>query len=631
MGERVMGWRIAGWLLLVLLTAGLAIASPAAEEPPEALLERGLHAWRGARAAEAQTDLSRFLAVAPQHPRRSEAWLALGQLALERGEAEEALLYCRLIVTEQRTPAVVLLEGAALIAAGQAAAGVALLQRVPQESLSLAEQGRWLLALADGQNRLGHPLEALVLYQQASNLPLPGETRELISTRAHTLLRDRLDDLALAEAGYMLRGSAIGLDARLQQAQRAAHAGASDAARDAVEEVLASRLPFRYRDEALLLRDRLAGKAWLRRSVGVVLPLSGRYAPYGTLVRRGIELAVAEHNSVRPNIEFIFRDVSPDGEENARAVARLANEERVMAVIGPLTGSAAVAAARQAAEEKLPLLTLSQKPPAEAGNYVFHNGLTAHQQVRTLVRHALNVKGLKRFAMLYPDDRLGREMAEAFAAEVAALGGTLVARQSYAEGTTDFRRQVKLLLGEDPNRPDSEEGERALGSLRAPRRKGPPPPFEALFLPNDAQQMALIAPQLTFYGVEGVQLLGSNGWNSPELIKGAGRFIDGAIFVDGFFAASPAPAVRQFIGRYRERYRDLPTILEAQGYDVAGILLTLLDRAEVRTRDDLRLALGHFGGYPGVTGTTTFNPVNGEAEKDLYLLQVAAGEIRQLP
>lgn len=170
-------------------------------------------------------------------------------------------------------------------------------------------------------------------------------------------------------------------------------------------------------------------------------------------------------------------------------------------------------------------------------------------------------------------------------------------------------------------------GEELLVDLFVP---DPPPfEFEALFIPDFADRISVIAPQLAYYGIEDVPLLGINGWNSPELLRTVGSFVEGAVFVDGFFAYSPYPFVKEFVDRYYAKYGEIPTFLQAQGYDATGILLTLLDNPEIRTRDDLRLALSQMQTYAGVTGATTFNRI-GEAQKVLYLLQVRKGNIEQL-
>ena len=109
----------------------------------------------------------------------------------------------------------------------------------------------------------------------------------------------------------------------------------------------------------------------------------------------------------------------------------------------------------------------------------------------------------------------------------------------------------------------------------------------------------------------------------------AGPSLDNAVFVSGFYRFSPYPFVREFVDRYFERYGTEPSLLTAQGFDVANIVLSLLKNPSFTTRESLRLALSQLQNYPGVTGATGFTP-SGEAEKVLYLLQVKQGALVQL-
>jgi len=624
--------RILITISLLLLCYGPAVAGAAAVAPValEASLERGLLQQRAGQLDEAVATLRRFVAQTPPSTQTNEAWLALARIALQRHEAEDALLYLGQIPPAQATRPSRLTEGVALVASGRVVEGVSLLQALAPQVSDPAERQQLLVALAEGRHRLGGELEAVVLYQQASQLATSPAVRDHYLDQAHILLRDRLSESDLAEAAFTLAGTAAGLDARLQQAQRAVAAGDAMRGRSLAEGVAAETLPFPYRNDALLLVERLSGKAWLTRSVGVLLPLSGRYGTFGSLVRRGMELAVEEHNAKYPPVEFIFRDAGTEPEENARQVSLLANQDRVMVIAGPLTGAAAVAAATRAQQERVPLLALSQRDGIpETGEYIFRNSLTSQQQVRALVRYAVDAQGLHTFAVLAPENKLGLEMAELFSAAVQQAGGEIVARQSYAESATDFRRQIKLLKGENPDLPDVEVEIPRSGPDKGIKPPPVPLPFQAVFLPDEAARMALVTPQLAFYGIEGAQLLGSNAWNTPELAKSSGRFVEGAVFPDGFFRDSSYPLVRQFVNRYTKKYQEEPSILAAQGYDAAGILLSLLDRPDVRSREGLRIALSQLRNYPGVTGATSF-AASGEAEKDLYLLQVKNGNIVQL-
>jgi ABC-type branched-subunit amino acid transport system substrate-binding protein len=342
-----------------------------------------------------------------------------------------------------------------------------------------------------------------------------------------------------------------------------------------------------------------------------------------------MEFAAERHAQQHPAIPLLIRDSGAGPEASSRMVAELAGNASVLAIAGPLTGGAAKVAAEQAEQRRIPLFALSPRDGLpEIGDYIFRDSLTSPAQVRTLARHAMERQGLTDFAVLYPENALGNEMAGLFIREVRQRGGRIVATQSYGETTTDFRVPLKLLKGEDPRAPDQvgTSADEASEAGAAPR---PALPFQALFIPAYADQISLIAPQLAFYGIEGVQLLGINGWNSPELLRGAGPFVQGAIFIDGFFPASANPGVRGFVDGYTAKYGAAPTILEAQGFDVANILLSLLARPEIRSRDEVRQALAQLANYPGVSGPITIGPT-GEALQNLCVLRVDGAAIMQI-
>lgn len=463
------------------------------------------------------------------------------------------------------------------------------------------------------------PLEELVLIYRELTASVTDNADNLLAL-AHSLLQNHCDDSQLAEAAFMFEGTPLGQDAHLQQAWRSAMRGNRTAALTGVENILQADIPFPYRPEAVRLWEQLTGQSWLQRAVGVLLPLSGRFATFGEQVRRGMNLALEMHQERgRTPVRFLYRDTGADPLQAKRAVIELAEGERVMAIAGPLTGADAQVAATQAQETKVPLLTLSQKDGLpETGDHIFRDSLTSRQQVTALLRYAMEERGMTRFAILSPENRLGQEMAELFSREVAARGGLVTITQGYGENLTDFRRQIKLLKRENPDAVEREPG-----------RSTRPLSFEALFIPDYADRIALIAPQLAYYGIEQIPLLGISGWNSPDLVRLAGRSVEGAVFVDGFYRDSAYPVVQEFVDRYVAKYGDEPSILEAQGYDAAGILLSILGHANIRTRQDLRLALSQMRKYPGVTGATSFTS-QGDTEKILYLLQVQNGAIVQI-
>ncbi|NJC87862.1 MAG: hypothetical protein FIB02_04910 [Desulfuromonas sp.] len=340
------------------------------------------------------------------------------------------------------------------------------------------------------------------------------------------------------------------------------------------------------------------------RVIGVLLPLSGRYASFGQEVRQGLELALAGQTAAA--VRFVYHDTAAEGTAVARLVAALAAQPELLAVIGPLTSSEAAPAAAQAERERLPLLLLAPRE-GDTGSYVFRNALTMTAQARAVADYAKS-EGLQRFVILHPATRHGEQCAGLFQAAVEHNGGRIVVRQSYPAGTIDLRELLQTLAA-------------------AIRRGGGS--VEALFLPDDARQVAQIIPQLAFARLDQVQLLGINAWNDPALGRMAGPLSEGAVFVDGFFADSPRPEVRDFVAQFQTTYGAPPNILAAQGYDAGRIMLALLARPAVHDRETLRQALSTLRDFSGVTGVTRFD-LRGEAEKILFLLQVQDGAVVQI-
>ena len=130
------------------------------------------------------------------------------------------------------------------------------------------------------------------------------------------------------------------------------------------------------------------------------------------------------------------------------------------------------------------------------------------------------------------------------------------------------------------------------------------PGFDAVFLPGDFNQVAMIAPQLTFYDVK-VPLLGTNTWNAPNLTKLADRSIDGGTFVDAFFLDSPDQNIREFVDRYRRKYQTDPSPFAAQAYDATRIIIEAIRRGAT-TGKAVHDQLMEMQEFPTLTGPAAF-------------------------
>ncbi len=616
-----------------------ATSIPVPPPPPAAeLLRRGEAAFTAGDVTRAQSLYEELLLRYPADPLGASALVRLGELALARSDFGLAQRQFQDLLLRFPTlpfaPSARYRLAYATYRLGQLDDAIEILKGLlTGNGLDPFQTAQAHLLLAQAQEEVRRPLEAARTYARLLALPPPDDFRTEGERRLAALVTgDRLSPDQLAELAATGPGAAAPL-AKLRLAALALENSDGAAAERLAREVLAAPAPpgapadlltraQAALDEALRLVGADAGV------VGVVLPLSGQYQAFGERLLHGLMLAAgvfAPPTPGEPPIRLAVRDTGGNPAAAARAVEELVAQERAIAVVGPLLPQPAEEAAKAAQRLGVPLLTLSQRPKlTEAGPFVFRPFTTGPVQGRAIARQAMERQGLSRFAILYPEDAYGTELMQAFRDEVKARGGTVTDAIGYQPGQTDFGKEIRRLakIKQAPR-------------TRRPRPGEPPPApqvtieFDALFVPDYYDRVGLIAPQLAFYDVKGVRLLGGSGWNSPDLIRLGREHVEGALFVDSFWAESPTPKIREFVERFRGRFDDAPTVLEAEAYDALRILLDTLRRARPASREALRAELARVRGFPGLTGPFAFT-ADREPDRPLLLLTVEGRKIRQV-
>jgi branched-chain amino acid transport system substrate-binding protein len=350
------------------------------------------------------------------------------------------------------------------------------------------------------------------------------------------------------------------------------------------------------------------------KTIGVVLPLSGKNSPLGMKALRGIELGFGLHQS-SSNFKLALIDSEGNPDAARRGVERLIKEDNVIAIVGSLLSKTATAVAAKANEFGVPSIGLSQKSGlTEVGPAVFRNSLTAEMQVRHLVKVAL-AQGLKKFAILYPNDSYGTEYANAFWDEVVARGGEITSVQSYDPKETDFRYSVQRLVGTfyiearlDEYKIKSKDMAESNKKSRATRENinaddilPPLVDFDAVFIPDGAKTMGQLSAFLSYSGVKNVALLGTSLWNSAGLGKRAGHFSNRLLFVDGLWLGSSTKKKSRFYQEYLALFQEEPGFIEFQAYDSALLLRQLIVQG-ANSRQELTERLTHLSRFPGSLG-----------------------------
>jgi ABC-type branched-subunit amino acid transport system substrate-binding protein/outer membrane protein assembly factor BamD (BamD/ComL family) len=376
-------------------------------------------------------------------------------------------------------------------------------------------------------------------------------------------------------------------------------------------------------------------------AIGCLLPLSGPFGIYGQEVLNGILLGMYPPDEPVDTQcpELIIKDSAGRVEEALAGLEELAGKEKVIVVIGPLASKPSLAAARRAQELGVPMVTLTQREGIAAeGDMVFRNFLTPSKEVSALLDRVMNEMAFNRFGILYPDNSYGQYFMNLFWEGVEERGGVITAVEVYPPDETDFADQIKKMVGlfypragaggEGGGKPAAHE------SLRGRSRNGegadPIVDFDAVFIPDNDQMIALVAPQFPFYSVFNVIFLGTSMWQSPRLIDLTGNYIQGAIFPSGFYEQSEESHVRAFVESYRAAYDSEPGTLAAYGHDTVMFIKDILKGSAVSTREDLRKELLKDRSFYGVTGKISFD-AQGETLNEPLLLRVDGHVFKTLP
>jgi ABC-type branched-subunit amino acid transport system substrate-binding protein len=617
--------------MICMATSALAVEL-AARDDVSLSIDPAFRMYQRNENEQALSFLRSYLLDHAESPYIDSAYLLMARILLEEQKAEDALFYLQRIEPGRQTSEAILLKVAALQQLGQLKDAESLFGELSEESFFGDDLALYYQCRAEYLNAKGQSLQALVVlslaFQYTDSRFHPGfyaQVQQILSQQNPEMI---------TEAAFMFADTPLKDVVILFQARQALEAGEREHARRLVQPLMRQADLVDVQIAAAKMLDEIDGTAWYQRTIGVVLPLSGRYAPFGELVKQGIELAMANNPQ---SVQVIYQDSGADPQAAADAVRRLVQAQRVMAVIGPLTGDAAMQAVLQAEKSQVPIITLSYREGLpQLGRNVFRNSLTPQQQVEALADYAIEELGLNSYAILYPDNKMGQKYAELFRAAIEWRGGDIEQQRSYAEASTDFRRQLLLLKGEDPDAPIDDipqqlpaETDEEIMPEEEPIPGWPTVDFEGLFIPDYADNVALLAPQIAYYGIENVQLLGINGWNSPQMLSQAGRYVRGSIISDGFFAQSPDPQVKEFVESYQKRYGEVPSILEAQGYDSARILLDVFADSTVQTPQQVRQGLARVAHFEGVTGLQGFDDT-GEAQRTLFMLKFGRRQLWQL-
>jgi outer membrane PBP1 activator LpoA protein len=225
--------------------------------------------------------------------------------------------------------------------------------------------------------------------------------------------------------------------------------------------------------------------------VALVLPLTGQASGFASIVHSGFNFALQQLPAEgRPDVHIYDTGTMPVAD-----ALRQARAEGADFIVGPLTRPEVDAAL--AAGAGIPTLALNYATATRGapGNF-FQFALNPEDEARAVARRML-ASGQKRGVTLVPTGEWGARVLAAFAQELQAGGGTIVAQGSYDPGGHDFGPQIRTVLGTDHSYARRQRLQALAGGKLEfePRARAD---LDFVFVPGQAASVRLLRPQLRF-------------------------------------------------------------------------------------------------------------------------------------
>lgn len=344
--------------------------------------------------------------------------------------------------------------------------------------------------------------------------------------------------------------------------------------------------------------------------VGVILPLTGSQAAFGEALKDGYLIALDEINAkggvLGKKLELDFYDDQSKPDQAVQGVSKLADQDGVPVILGSFSSESTKAMIPAIVQRQIPLII----PAANADNvmdsksgWVFRLCAGAADYAHATLSFLKASGNPKTIAIVYENTNFGQAGMHAMSEAAQSAGLTIVAMESYAAKSPDYRAVLQRVKQSNP------DVIYFCSYL-----------LDATTLMRQSQEVDLNPRYYTSAGT---------GFATVEFptAKGAGKNAEYTISVTQWLLTVPWAGSKEFDAEYFKRYNIHPTHHGMFAYETLQVAARAindagsLDRAKIRnTVQKLNLSM------------TPFGPVkfdaNGQNQHPVMVTQVQGGQYR---
>ncbi len=283
--------------------------------------------------------------------------------------------------------------------------------------------------------------------------------------------------------------------------------------------------------------------------IGVVLPLTGNAAVYGTAIQRGIELAHEQSGRMLDGkpVELVVVDSGSDPERAKNELRKLYNDGALVA-IGGVTSAEALAMVKVADDESHTLVSPSASLPQLTGisENFFRIFPSDFAEGTVMARYAYDDLRLRNGVILAKEETYAKGIQKVFADEFQRKGGRIVETVEFPNNTSDF-------------------------SALADRAATLKPDF--VYVAAYAGEGSRLIQDLRHHQYTGL-ILTTSSFAAAEAISKAGAAAELVYFTQSSFETEGdlTPHGAAFVKSFKERYGSVPDLYAAHGFDALNVI-----------------------------------------------------------
>ncbi|HRP91005.1 MAG TPA: penicillin-binding protein activator [Edaphocola sp.] len=321
--------------------------------------------------------------------------------------------------------------------------------------------------------------------------------------------------------------------------------------------------------------------------IGVILPLTGEAAPYGTKLKDGIEFAFNLKNGKEQKFELIFEDSKGDDKLAISSYLKLKSETKF--IIGPFNSSEVIALSQNINRDKNFLLLPTATSPQITGisKYIFRIISSDLFDSKVLSSYITTVDSLDKISIVYLNNEYGVGFANSFKNSLKENNITLVGEYALENNVKDFRSIVSRIRNTD------NESVVIIGIN------------EIGYFLKQAKEQGL---KSRFYSTGMIE--------NPEVLNIAGESANGVVYTyPSFDLNSTSKSTTDFVKSFENEKKTTPSILEALGFDAFNLLFEAINEVG----NDVEKVRSYFltkGTFECSTGQLSFDE-NGDVIKPI--------------